>query len=109
MAISESQLVTWSHQGATTSSANTYNSIKTCIDGVNWNADISYDIYLQGSYKNSTNIRANSDVDVVIEFQSIFHSNKHKLPAEELKEFNEYFNDGKYSLTDLQDLPFLLD
>ncbi len=98
MPFTETQLSTWSNQGSTTNSANTYNSIKTCIDGNNWNDDVYYSIYLQGSYKNSTNIRGDSDVDVVVEFTSIFYSNKHKLPAEQLKEFNEYFKDGKYSL-----------
>lgn len=50
------------------------------------------------SYKNSTNIRGDSDVDVVVEFTSIFYSNKYELPPEQLKEFDEYHLDGKYSL-----------
>lgn len=98
MAINEYQLSTWSQQGSTTASANTYNSIKTCIEGNNWNNDVSFNIYLQGSYKNSTNIRGDSDVDVVIEFSSIFHSNKQKLSSDQLAAFNEYYSDGKYSL-----------
>jgi len=98
MAIPEAQLQTWSNQGATTSSANTYNSIKTCIEGNNWNNDVSFNIYLQGSYRNSTNIRGDSDVDVVVEFSSVFYSNKYELPSEQLNEFNEYYSDGKYSL-----------
>lgn len=98
MAFSETQLETWANQGATASSASTYNSIKTCIEGHNWNDDVSYDIYLQGSYKNSTNIRGDSDVDVVVEFSSVFYSNKHELPPEQLNEYNEYYSDGKYTL-----------
>jgi hypothetical protein len=98
MAINEQQLITWSHQGSITLSSDTYNSIKSCIDKINWNSDISYEIYLTGSYKNSTNIRANSDVDVLVEFKSIFHSNKNELPPDQLKEFNEYYADGKYTL-----------
>lgn len=98
MAIQEAQLQTWSNQGATTSSASTYSSIKNCIEGNNWNNDVSFDIYLQGSYRNSTNIRGDSDVDVVVEFSSVFYSNKKNLPLEQLNEFNEYFSDGKYSL-----------
>lgn len=34
-----------------------------------------YDVYLQGSYANSTNIRGDSDVDVVVEFTSVHYSN----------------------------------
>jgi predicted nucleotidyltransferase len=103
MAISEAQLKTWSNQGATTSSANTYNSIKTCIEVINWNDDVSYEIYLQGSYKNTTNIYGDSDVDVVVEFTSIFYSNKYDLPADQLKEYNEYHSDGKYTLESFQE------
>jgi hypothetical protein len=102
MPFSETQLTTWAGQGAITSSATTYNSIKTCIESVSWNSDIKYDMYLQGSYKNSTNIRANSDIDVVVEFQSVFYSNKESLKPEELKEFNDYYSDGKYSLDDFK-------
>ncbi|MBS1780433.1 MAG: nucleotidyltransferase [Bacteroidetes bacterium] len=103
MAIPESQLQTWSNQGATTSSANTYNSIKTCIEGNNWNDDVSFNIYLQGSYRNFTNIMSDSDVDVIIEFSSVFYSNKHELTQEQLRDFNEYYSDGKYSLNSFRD------
>jgi len=102
MGFSETQLSIWSNQGATTSSALTYNSIKTCIDSINWNEDISYNIYLQGSYKNTTNIRGNSDVDIVVEFQSIFYSNNIDLSKEQLEEFNQTYNDGKYALDDFK-------
>lgn len=94
----ESQLRTWSNQGATKSSANTYNSIKTCIDRINWNTGINYSIYLQGSYINSTNTRGDSDVDVIVEFSSIFYSNKHEFSAGQLREYNEHFSKGKYTL-----------
>jgi hypothetical protein len=102
MLISEAQLTTWSHQGAIQSSASTYESIKNCIDNINWKADVSYDIYLQGSYRNSTNIRGNSDVDVIVEFSSVFYSNKLKLPPDQLKEFNDYFSPGKYKLAEFK-------
>ncbi|MFO7853452.1 MAG: nucleotidyltransferase [Bacteroidales bacterium] len=98
MLISEEQLTTWSHQGAIQSSASTYESIKNCIESINWKEDVNYDTYLQGSYRNSTNIRGNSDVDVVIEFTSVFYSNKDQLPPLQLKEFNEYHSPGKYKL-----------
>ncbi|TDX09459.1 nucleotidyltransferase [Flavobacterium sp. S87F.05.LMB.W.Kidney.N] len=99
MSIPEAQLQTWSNLGATVSSSTTYNSIKTCIEGHTWNDDISFNIYLQGSYRNSTNIRGDSDVDVVVEFYSIFYSNKDELSWQQLQDFNECYSDGKYSLT----------
>lgn len=108
MAFSEQQLTTWSNQGATVGSATTYNSIKTCLDSIDWKSKlgegIKYEIYLQGSYKNTTNIRGNSDVDVVLEFASVFYSNKEKLPPDQLREFNEFFSAGKYSLQQFKDV-----
>jgi predicted nucleotidyltransferase len=102
MAIPENQLSTWSNQGATKTSQLTYNSIKTCVDNISWNSDIKYKIYLQGSYKNYTNIRANSDIDVVVEFSSVFYSNRNELTTEESEDFNETYDDGKYSLNDFR-------
>ncbi len=76
MAIPESQLEIWSHQGSITNSANTGNSIKNAIDNYHgFPAGISYNVYLQGSYKNSTNIYGDSDVDVVVELTSSFYNN----------------------------------
>ena len=97
MAVPEIQLSTWANQGSITTSSKTYESIKNCIDGINWNADISYDIYLQGSYKNSTNIYGNSDVDIVVEFQSSFFSDTSNLDAIG-KEVHNSFGPGKYTL-----------
>ena len=101
MAIQESQLSTWANQGSITTSSKTYESVKNCIDGINWNSDISYDIYLQGSYKNSTNIYGNSDVDIVVEFQSVFFSDTSNLD-DIGKEVHDALGPGKYNLDDFK-------
>lgn len=64
--ISEEQLVKWSQQGATTTAKNTHEKIRSVVERIQWNGP-KPNIYLQGSYKNSTNIRGDSDVDIVIE------------------------------------------
>ena len=67
MAIPLSQLETWSHQGAIQGSSSTYNTIKKALESsTNPYAGKSYDVFLQGSYCNDTNIYAESDVDIVI-------------------------------------------
>jgi hypothetical protein len=64
MAIPESQLTTWSSQGSITQSANTYATIKLALEsGDTTYAGKSYEIFLQGSYGNDTNVYADSDVD----------------------------------------------
>ncbi len=72
--ISESQLIAWSNQGATTSSAATYDSIKAALENHHWPTGMESLVYLQGSYPNATNIRGTSDVDVVVEMTSMFYS-----------------------------------
>ena len=76
MSIPESQLQTWSNQGAVVTAQNTHNSIRTALESYRqWPDDVKYEPYLQGSYKNSTNIYGNSDVDLVVELTSVFWSN----------------------------------
>jgi hypothetical protein len=80
MPIPESQLETWSHQGATVTAKRTHESIRAALQ-----ADTSplrdrissgaVNLYLQGSYKNDTNIRGDSDVDLVVEGTDAFYSN----------------------------------
>ena len=76
MAVPESQLETWSHQGAVATAKATADSIKNALDSYNyWPDGIDYEVYLQGSYKNNTNIRGDSDVDVIAKLNSTFYSN----------------------------------
>jgi len=75
MPIPESQLKRWSHQGATTTAKQTHESIRSALDRYEWPRG-KPDVYLQGSYKNNTNIRGDSDVDVVVQLNSIFRHNE---------------------------------
>jgi tRNA nucleotidyltransferase (CCA-adding enzyme) len=76
MAIPETQLDTWSHQGSITNSANTGNSVKNAIENYKgFPEGVKFKVYLQGSYKNDTNVYGESDVDVVVELTSSFQNN----------------------------------
>jgi hypothetical protein len=55
MPIPESQLKAWSNQGATDGSVKTYASIKAALDTYEWPEGMCPEIYLQGSYPNTTN------------------------------------------------------
>ena len=63
MSISESQLETWSHIGAQTTAKLTHESVRNAIDSYKFPNGVCKDMYLQGSYKNDTNIYADMDVD----------------------------------------------
>jgi tRNA nucleotidyltransferase (CCA-adding enzyme) len=84
MAIPESQLDTWSHQGSVTQSANTYATIKRALEAASANyTDRNFEVFLQGSYGNDTNVFAESDVDIVIHYDGAFYHNINQLPADQ--------------------------
>ena len=70
MPIPESQLSRWSHHGAQDSAKRTHEAIRRVLDDYQWPPGMTRDFYLQGSYRNDTNIRGDSDVDVVLEMKS---------------------------------------
>ena len=84
MTIPERQLENWSSLGAQKGSADTYNSIKTALESHRFPPSMRFSVYLQGSYPNHTNIRGDSDVDVVVETDSVFY---HNVPADRKREF----------------------
>ena len=45
-------------------------SIRNALASYNWPPEIEFEIFLQGSYKNSTNLSRDSDVDVVVRLAS---------------------------------------
>ena len=91
MPIPESQLETWSHQGAVTTAKQTHESIRVALKAYDWPKEVRYEVYLQGSYKNDTNIRGDSDVDVVVQLNSTFFEN---LPVNLKRQFG--FRDASY-------------
>ena len=75
MPIPESQLETWSRIGAVKTAKETHESVRSALKAYDWPSDVQYEVYLQGSYKNDTNIRGDSDVDIVVQLNSISRSN----------------------------------
>lgn len=80
MAIPESQLDTWSHQGSITQSSITYKTIKNTLEAEGSpHAGKNYNVFLQGSYGNDTNIYAESDVDIIIKLNDCFYHDLSEL------------------------------
>jgi hypothetical protein len=103
MAIPESQLEIWSHQGAITTSKNTYASVKGNLEASDAPyASRSFDICLQGSYGNDTNIRADSDVDIVIQLNSTFHRDLSKLTPEQVQAYQQAFSNATYTFSEFR-------
>jgi hypothetical protein len=103
MPIPEAQLETWSHQGSIAQSSATYNTIRNvlCAAGTPY-AGRAFEVFLQGSYGNATNIYAESDVDIVIRLDDTFHSDLEQLTAEEQTAQQAAFEDATYTHTDFK-------
>lgn len=103
MAIPESQLDTWSHQGSVTQSSTTYNTIKSVLEASTTPyAGKNFAVFLQGSYGNDTNIYAESDVDIVIRLDDCFQSDLSKLTQEEKAAYRSAFPDATYTHVDFK-------
>jgi len=100
VAIPEAQLETWTGLGSVQQSSATYQSIKNVLEHANAPyASKQIDSFLQGSYKHDTNIRGDSDVDIVLRTRSLFHYNIDALPESQKAEFNRtYPNRAQYDL-----------
>jgi Nucleotidyltransferase domain len=55
------------------------------------------DIYLQGSYANSTHTRGDSDVDVVVELRENHYGATNRLPYDQQLHYNAHFNPHPYT------------
>jgi len=99
LAISEDQFKTWGKQGPTAQFTATYNTLKDCLEDVDaphYPKDFS--IFLQGSYKNDTNVYGDSDVDVVIRLNQSFYTDLSNLSDEDKALWNAARSDATYTL-----------
>jgi hypothetical protein len=89
MALSEADLATMAQQGAGPTSRDTYATVKLALEanGTGY-SDRRYEVFLQGSYGNDTNIYRESDVDVVIRLDSIFTYDLSALPVDQSAAFS---------------------
>ena len=66
MPIPERTLSRWSHHQAATAFKQAHVPIRKALNAYDWPADVKFQVFLQGSYKNDTNLGGDSDVDVVV-------------------------------------------
>jgi hypothetical protein len=98
MAIPEARLQAWANHGPVTTAQATHESIRNALNHYRWPPQIDYDVYLQGSYKNSTNIRGDSDVDMVVQLNSTFLKDLSGLTAEERTLYGQAYPTATYTL-----------
>lgn len=102
MPISEAQLSTWANQGGTGSASTLYDRIKRALDADAQLALRSFEVFLQGSYRNSTNIHGESDVDVVAMLTQTYMPEYGALGALERQQAEGAASPATYHLTDFR-------
>jgi hypothetical protein len=81
VAVTESQLTGWTGPSSTTEQDKqdrTERMIREAINAHDAFKGSSYSIYAKGSYANNTNVRSDSDVDIVIECQEVSYWQEHE-------------------------------
>jgi hypothetical protein len=103
MPIPQSQLNTWSNQGAITTSSLAYHSIRhALLKQTSPLAGRGVEIFLQGSYANSTNIFADSDIDVVVLYGNTFHKDMSALAPTQQQLHDATFAPADYQWSHLR-------
>jgi hypothetical protein len=101
--LSESQLEIWSHQGATAIAEDTntgvHNALKAVTSGVR-SRDV--EVYLQGSYRNTTNIRGESDVDIIVQLNDVYYRDLYLLTEAEKGLYEASHPPAAYTFTDFR-------
>jgi hypothetical protein len=103
MAIPEAQLETWSHHGQTAQFTAAYEAIRTVLwDANSPYASRSFNTFLQGSYKNDTNVYGDSDVDIVICTDEVYYADTENLPPADKQTYDTDFSRAQYQLSDFK-------
>ena len=103
MPIPENQLETWAKYHQTDKAKYTHEKVRNVINDYYYSKDYDFEDYLQGSYRNHTNIYADTDVDIVIQLNSIFRGNISELIEKLTEEYNNYYSSASYSLENFKD------
>ncbi len=86
MTIPESTLSSWSHHQAATAFKQAHVPIRKALEARKELSQFKYEVFLQGSYKNDTNLGGDSDVDVVVRLSSKLKPAVADLTGERLQE-----------------------
>ncbi len=90
MPIPESTLSRWSHHQAATAFKQAHVPIRKAMQEHKGLSQFTYEVFLQGSYKNDTNLGGDSDVDVVIRLAHKLDPNLVALTGAELQKADSH-------------------
>ena len=96
MTIAENQLKIWAQPGTVRGAKNIHAAIRNALARYEWPEDVRYTTYMQGSYRNSTHVRRQSDVDVVVQLTSLPVRDGSLLPDSQKRLLEERFPKPEY-------------
>ncbi len=105
MYITEEKLLQWSTQGSTDLSSTAYHFIKEHLFELPFVKahQNDFDVYLQGSYANATNIKRDSDVDIVLQYNGVFCYDDSELSEYSKRQRNEYYSKASLTFKEYKD------
>lgn len=101
MTITREAASTWTKQGAQDGAQQTYASVRDALERNGIAQSRSLEIFLQGSYANSTNVRSDSDVDIVVMTKQVFNADTSRLSTTSKAKWNALPN-ATYTSSDLR-------
>jgi len=101
--ITDQQLQNWSSPLSETENARCSATVALITKVLKDKFGSKVDIFLQGSYKNSTNVKQDSDVDIVICYQDAFFPEISSLSPQDKALHKTYYSDSEYTFTQFKD------
>ncbi|MGJ1390126.1 nucleotidyltransferase domain-containing protein [Sphingobacterium spiritivorum] len=102
MNFSEQQLINWSRPVSTTEDLKCQNAISQITAALRAKFGNRVTIFLQGSYRNNTNVRQNSDVDIVMRYDDAFYSDLQRLSESDKAIYNAQRVSAGYNFDELK-------
>lgn len=102
MNISEQQLITWSKPVSTSEDQKCQNAINQITAALKAKFGDRSSIFLQGSYRNNTNVRQNSDVDIVMRYNDAYYPDLQRLSESDKATYNLQRTSSGYSFDELK-------
>lgn len=102
MNFTEQQLINWSKPVSTSEDQKCQNAISQITAALKAKFGSKISIFLQGSYRNNTNVRQNSDVDIVMRYDDAFYSDLQRLSESDKSVYNTQKISAGYNFDQLK-------
>lgn len=96
MPIPDRQISDWSGQADSTLPGWTHAVLHDALDNAKLLEDLGVEIFVQGSYANGTNVRKDSDVDLVVQLKLPLEEDVDRLNPEETELFYQHYGPTDY-------------